>query len=717
MTKEEYINSSYEQYLHSWSSIAIGFGIFVVPSLIFLDYFASPLNFKTFLFYRSIALFCLVILYLINRKVINIVVQSILSILAGTTVAVMIALMIKNFGGHQSVYFAGFIMLTIYVFGLIPLKLKTSLIAFLIIYLTYLVPIFSYDSITNMPFFISANVFLISSSCTLLLLRYLSHKRLINELGLQYDLEQQKTQLEMYSQQLEDMVAQRTKELSISEKWHRSIFDNATDGVIVLDKNGMIVNVNQKACELHGFDKDKLIGINIGLLEVKGNKGKFEERMSRILNGEALVFETEHYKKDGNNVLLEVSSKAIEIEGETFIQSFYRDITEKKAIQGQLLHSQKMESVGALAGGIAHNFNNLLTAILGYAELLLEYSDLDNDSKHRVKSIESASRKAGVLVSKLLSFARRDTSEILPLNLNDIINDSVKLLDGVMDKRIGLKTTLDNSIPTIEADPGQLEQVIMNLMVNARDAMPDGGLITITTRTTEVRIDRFDMPTYIIPGRYVLLTISDTGCGISKEIINRIFEPFFTTKDKGKGTGLGLATVYGIIKDHKGYITVQSEVGKGTIFDIYLPVSGKTAYKTIPPQQFYLSGHEKILVVDDEEEVLKFIKDILETHGYKVIPARNPLAAVDTFKKLSVEIDLVITDIIMPLMQGKELINNLRAIRPDIKIIAISGYSDEMITKDKTMINEFVKKPFEVNHLLSIIRRLLDTGIRDLPLY
>jgi two-component system cell cycle sensor histidine kinase/response regulator CckA len=359
----------------------------------------------------------------------------------------------------------------------------------------------------------------------------------------------------------------------------------------------------------------------------------------------------------------------------------------------------------------------LLTAILGYAELLLEYSDLDNDSSQRVKSIESSARKAGVLVSKLLSFARRDTSEILPLNLNDIINDSVKLLEGVLDKRIGLKTTLSNNIPTIEADPSQLEQVIMNLMVNARDAMPDGGLITITTGTTEIRMDRFDMPTYIMPGRYVLLTISDTGCGIPKEIIKRIFEPFFTTKEKGKGTGLGLATVYGIIKDHKGYVTVQSEVGKGTTFDIYLPVSGKTAYKTIGPQQFSLSGHEKILVVDDEEEVLKFIKDILETHGYKVIPARNPLAAVDIFKKLSGEIDLVITDIVMPLMQGKELINNLKAIRPDIKIIAISGYSDEIITKDKTMINEFVKKPFEVNQLLSVVRRLLDTGIRDLPLY
>jgi len=717
MEKSEFIKKEIDKRTQFWFGWALFFGAFFFVALSIMDYIATPENFADFLKYRLLGAFIFAIIFVLNRKKINRRYQLFLLYVALLICGSIIEYMILHFGGHSSTYYGGFFLIVMLVVGFIPLDLKNSIFLTIQSFLIYIIPILIFDKSLNFRYFSMPLSFLLATFSIANVWRYLSQKSLINELSLQYDLEQQKTQLEMYSQQLEDMVAQRTKELSISEKWHRSIFDNATDGVIVLDKNGMIINVNQKACELHGFDKDKLIGINIGLLEVKADKGKFEERMSRILNGEALVFETVHYKKDGNNVLLEVSSKAIEIEGETFIQSFYRDITEKKAILEQLLHSQKMESVGSLAGGIAHNFNNLLTAILGYAELLLEYSELDNDSRQRVKNIESSARKAGVLVSKLLSFSRRDISEILPLNLNDIINDSVKLLEGIMDKRIGLKTTLSNNIPTIEADPSQLEQVIMNLMVNARDAMPDGGLITITTRTTEVRIDRFDMPTYIIPGRYVLLTISDTGCGIPKEIINRIFEPFFTTKDKGKGTGLGLATVYGIIKDHKGYITVKSEVGKGTIFDIYLPVSGKTAYKTIGHQQYSLSGHEKILVVDDEEEVLKFIKDILETHGYKVIPARNPLAAADIFKKLSGEIDLVITDIVMPLMQGKELINNLKAIRPDIKIIAISGYSDEIINKDKTMINEFVKKPFEVNHLLSIVRRLLDTGIRDLPLY
>ncbi|MDP2755170.1 MAG: PAS domain S-box protein, partial [Nitrospirota bacterium] len=547
--------------------------------------------------------------------------------------------------------------------------------------------------------------------------RYYNDNLLVKKLSLEYDLSKDKEQLKVYSTQLEELVQERTKELSVSEQRFRALFDNANDGVVVLDKNGIIINMNNKFCELHGFDKESLIGTHFKFLEVEDHKEEKEERLKRILEGESLVFETEHYKRDGSKILLEVSSKGINIGGELYVQSFHRDITEKKAIQEQLIHSQKMESIGQLAGGIAHNFNNLLTAILGYAELLKEYSDMDDESKQRVNSIESSARKAGILVSKLLSFSRRETPEVLPLNLNDVINDSVKLFEGVLDKRIGLKTNLSNNIPTIEGDPNQLEQVIMNLMVNARDAMPDGGLITIKTSLAEIERDRFNLPSYITSGKYVLLTISDTGSGIPKEITNRIFEPFFTTKEKGKGTGLGLAMVYGVIKDHKGYITVQSEVGKGSTFNVYLPVSGKTAYKTLKQKLFSVSGHENILLVDDEEEVLNFIKDILETNGYKVLPARNPLAAIDIFKKLGNEIHLVISDIVMPLMDGKELIKNLRAIKPDIRIIAVSGFSDEAVSKDILKIDDFLKKPFEINQLLSKVRRVLDAGIRNLPPY
>ncbi|MEW6215784.1 MAG: PAS domain S-box protein, partial [Nitrospirota bacterium] len=537
--------------------------------------------------------------------------------------------------------------------------------------------------------------------------KFLTQKRLENELRLQYELDQEKRKLELYSTQLEQLVQERTKELNKSELMFRSLFEYATDGVMILDRDGKIINVNQRACEIHGFDRGSLIGTNIKLLEAEENMPVFKERMERILNGESLLFETQHYRKDGSKVSLEVSTKAIEVEGNILIQSFQRDITEKKSIQEQLAHSQKMESIGLLAGGIAHNFNNILTAILGYVELLQDDDTLDDTSKKRLRNIEGAARKATEMISKLLSFARIERHEILPLNLHDVVNDTVKLIGSVIDKRIEIRIDLTNNIPVVEGDPNQLEQVIMNLIVNARDSMPDGGVISIKTRMTEVKRDVSDMPAYITPGRYILLTISDTGCGIPKEMVNRIFEPFFTTKERGKGTGLGLAMVYGIIKDHKGYITVQSGVGKGSTFDIYLPVSDKTIYihKDIKPHLFSVAGQENILVVDDEEDVLDFIKDILETHGYKVLPVNNPITAIDIFKKSSGEIELVITDIIMPLMEGKELIRNLRAIKPDIKIIAISGYTDEVISKDKMMIDEFLRKPFEGSLLLSIVRR------------
>jgi len=715
MELNKYIETNINKLYQFWFGVGCLSGALLFPLLSAMDYFASPDNFKRFLFYRLIASALLIILFFINRIKINRLYQYTILTLGIIISAAAVELMILEFGGHKSSYFIGTLLLIICIFGLLPLNFYYSLFGITLVYAIYLLPILLFDNISDFRIFLTYNFFLVSFSTVILLRSHLTYKSLLNELNLQHQLDKEKNELQQYSTQLEDLVQERTKELSISEKWYRSIFDNATDGVIVLDKNGVIVNVNQKACEIHGFERNALVGINVELLEAGTGKKNHEEIMSRILNGETLIYETEHYRKDGNKVFLEISSKAIEIGGDLFIQSFYRDITEKKRIQEQLMQSQKMDSIGSLAGGIAHNFNNILTAILGYSELLLEFSNLDDTSKQRVKNIESSARKAGVMVSKLLSFARREAHEVFPMNVNDVINDSVKLFEGVLNKRIGLKVDLYNTIPTIEGDPNQLEQVIMNLMVNAKDAMPDGGLMTVKTNVIEIGKAAIDMPSDIEPGRYVVLAVSDTGCGIPKEITNRIFDPFFTTKEKGKGTGLGLATVYGIVKDHKGYISVQSDVGKGTSFHIYLPASGKTV-PLVSTLQPFVEGSENILVVDDDRDVLNFIKDILETHGYTVIPANNSLTAIDTFKNLSGKIHIVITDIIMPLMEGNELIRNLREIKPDIKIIVVSGYSNDTVQREK-IADAFIKKPFESIELLTAVRQILDTGIRRSPLY
>ncbi len=554
--------------------------------------------------------------------------------------------------------------------------------------------------------------FLLSTFSSLIIWRYVSQQRLISELGLQYDIEQQKKQLESYSTQLKDLVAERTKELHESEQWHRSIFENATDGIVILDKNCGIVNANDKACEMHGFSREALVGTNIKLLEVESNREEVADRLRRILAGESLVFETKHNKKDGSTIDLEISARAIKIGNGLFIQSFYRDITERKKLQEHLFQSQKMDSIGVLAGGIAHDFNNILTAILGHAEIIRRYSVLDVKSTNSLGVIEDASRRAGRMITKLLGFARKSKYEIVPLNVNDVVYDTLKLLERVIDKTAEMSVELDSRLPFIQADANQIEQIVMNLIINARDAMPKGGKISIKSTALDVKPGMPEVPAYIVPGEYVVLTISDTGSGIPKDIVGKIFEPFFTTKERGKGTGLGLSMVYGAVKEHKGYITVASELGVGTTFTIYLPGSLATAPA---PQDASssLSGDETVLIVDDDEELLNAVQEALTSHGYKTVPISSSPNALNVFQKIPQEIALVITDIAMPQMDGKELIKKIKEIKPEIKILAMSGHAKYIADKDGIReIDGFLKKPFESLYLLSVVRRILDAKTR-----
>lgn len=716
MDKKSYIDHEILKLLQSWGSVIFPSGIFVIVLLILLDYLVTPEHFSQFLILRIVSIGLYIVLFILNKRYLKRNLQIGITVTATVIVSFMVELMVLATGGHQSTYYAGMILSYVFIIGLLPISLSITLLLAAIIYCIYLLPIFLFDTITNLRIFVNNNLFLVSIFIIGFIWKHINQKLLVNKLGLEYDLSEEKEQLKIYSTNLEQLVQERTKELSISEKWHRAIFDFATDGIIVLDKNGTIINVNEKACDIHGFDRSALIGISMELLDTESNKEHFRNRLTRILNGESLIYETEHYRKDGSKVLLEVSSKVIDIGGETYIQSFHRDITEKKRIQEQLMHSTKMESIGVLAGGIAHNFNNILTAILGYAELLLEFSTLDDVSRQRVRNIESSARKAGVMVSKLLSFARRESHEVLPLNLHDVINDSLKIFGGALNKNIGLKLNFSEHTPVIEGDPNQIEQIIMNLMVNAKDAMPDGGHITITTRLMDIQEGRTDIPSYVQPGRYVIFSFSDTGTGIPQDIINRIFDPFFTTKEKGKGTGLGLATVYGIVKDHKGYIAVHSELKKGTTFEIFFPLSGRTSQSIVKPSMTIIEGNENIMIVDDDTDVLNFLSDLLENHGYHVMPVNNALNAIDIFKANAAKINLVVTDIVMPLVEGNDLINILKNINPDIKILAISGFSDTTIRKDGS-VDAFLKKPFEQTELLATIRQILDTGKNKLPLY
>ncbi len=708
--KKNYIQEKYDQIFKSWAGNVLFIGAFLFLLLGIMDYFSTPENFKRFLIYRFAVSFSLVILHFINKKISN-KYRSILFLIAITISAIAIELMILDFGGHRSIYYAGMIILVVCAFGLTPLTLSVSLLGMCIVYFIYLVPILLLDTITDFRTFFSLNSFLISFLIIAAIWRYLSNKSLTNELSLQYDLTQQKEQLEKYSTQLEQLVEERTRELHKSELFLSSLFDYANDGIMIMDRDGKILKVNQKACDIHGFNADTLTGTNIKLLETQENLQAYMDRMNRILNGEALLFETQHYRRDGTKISLEISSKAIEVEGITYVQSFQRDITEKKRLQEQLFQSQKMESIGVLAGGIAHDFNNILSAILGHAELLHEFGNLDDAGKQRVRIIENSARKAGQMISKLLSFARKGSLESVPLNLNDIVRDTVDLMERMMAKKnIVIKTDIDNGIPSIDGDANQLEQVVMNIMVNAGDVMPNGGVISISTSPAEFQRDANSVHPLLSPGKYVILRISDTGPGIPHEIRNMIFDPFFTTKEPGKGTGLGLAMVYGIVKEHQGVIDVRTHPGRGTTFEIYLPASSKLVPRLERPLVSSMAGREKVLVVDDEEDIVSFIKDVLESKGYKVLAITNPVYALDIFKEISDTIDLVISDIIMPLVNGRELIRHFKLIKPSVRILAISGYEAGTIDKKDKDINAFIRKPFEGLYLLSVVRRVLDAA-------
>lgn len=712
MTKKQYVDQGILKLAEKSLAALFPYGAFFLVLMSVLDYFVTPENFGKFLIYRLIAASLVIGLFLVFKLKEPKSERFMLTMIIAVTliVAAMVELMVFSFGGHQSTYYAGMIVVITFILGFLLIPFKTSLLIGSLVYAVYLLPLLLFDTITNVRLFINNNIFLLASILGAFGWKFFYHRVNVKNLSLEYDHSKDKELLEMYSTQLEQLVEERTRELNKSELMLWSLFENANDGIVIMDRNGIILNVNQKACEIHGFERDALISINIGLLETEENKQLFKERKERILNGESMMFETQHYRKDGSRVSLEISSKALEVDGALFIQSFHRDVTDRKRLQEQLFQSQKMESIGVLAGGIAHDFNNILSAILGHSELLYEFGNLDVAAKQKVKIIENSARKAGQMISKLLSFARKGSFEIVPLSVNDVIRDTIDLLERMMSKKnVTIKLDIEDTIPPVNGDGNQIEQVVMNLVVNAADAMPEGGTVTISTSLANLEKNASVVHPLLAPRKYIALRVSDTGTGIRDEIKDKIFDPFFTTKATGKGTGLGLAMVYGIVKEHGGAINVQSRLGEGTTFEVYLPTSDRLVPKAEKTALYSIAGREKILVVDDEEDIASFIRDVLETQGYKVLLTNNPVYALDIFRKISEDIDLVITDLVMPLVNGRELAGHLKTIKPTVKIIAISGY-DMWNTgkKDKDM-DAYIRKPFEGIYLLSIVRRVLDS--------
>jgi two-component system cell cycle sensor histidine kinase/response regulator CckA len=386
------------------------------------------------------------------------------------------------------------------------------------------------------------------------------------------------------------------------------------------------------------------------------------------------------------------------------------DITERKRLEEQFRHAQKMEAVGRLAGGIAHDFNNLLTAIIGYSQMALLRMNPEDSMRREIQEIETAGQRAASLTGQLLAFSRRQVIQPIVLNLNAVVNDLSKMLQRLIGEDVALINDLDRQLGLVKADRGQIEQIVMNLAINARDAMPAGGRLTIETSNVELPGESSGEALSLAPGRYAMLTMTDTGVGMESGTKSRIFEPFFTTKEKGKGTGLGLSTVYGIVKQSGGHIFVDSEPGRGTTFKLYLPnVDEVEGSRILDLREEPVKGTETILLVEDELAVRNLSSMVLRETGYAVLEASDGEEALELANRHDGKIDLLLTDVIMPGMSGKELSEQLKPKRPDMKVVFASGYTEDTILHHRVLDSreEFIQKPFTPTSLTKKLREVL----------
>ena len=500
--------------------------------------------------------------------------------------------------------------------------------------------------------------------------------------------------------------------LQKSDERFRQTADLSPSMICEIDTNMMLTYVNSSGYEMFGYSKEDLdAGMNATNFFHPDDKEKVVKRAEQIFQGKKL--EATEYRmltKNGSEIATLVNSAPIYKNGKVVgIRSNLVDVTKTKQLQAQLEQAQRMEAMGTLSGGIAHDFNNVLMAIQGHASLMLLHIDSDHPHFHHLKGIEDSVQSAATLAKQLLGFARRGKYDVKPTNLNDLVYKSSEMF-GRTRKEIDIHRKCREDIWPVEVDRSQIEQVFLNLYVNAWHAMPGGGNLYITT--TNVVLDGgYTKPFSVEPGNYVKISVSDSGEGMDEALQERIFDPFFTTKDMGRGTGLGLASAYGIIQNHAGIITVDSKKSHGTTFDIYLPASQKavaTEEKKVADE--VSKGTETVLIVDDEHRVLDVGKNMLESMGYKVLSAKDGKQAVEACQKNRDEIDLVILDMVMPGMSGGESYDRIKAIGPGIKVLLASGYSINGEASEilKRGCDGFIQKPFNINELSEKIREILD---------
>ncbi len=527
--------------------------------------------------------------------------------------------------------------------------------------------------------------------------------------------ERDKEILTFVARQLASAVEIKRNEQALrrSEARYRSLVQSSVYGIYRSSLEGRFLDMNPALVTMLGYSSPE----EVLLLDPEKDVFALSEDHARLIEEFRKTsrldgIEVKWKRKDGRIIMVRISGRAVTSADEPadVLEAIAEDVTDRRALEDQFRQAQKMEAVGRLAGGVAHDFNNLLMVISGYAEVILAELDSSSPLHEKGRAIQLAADRATTLTRQLLAFSRKQLLELKVVDVNAIVQDMERLVRPLIGENVELVTSLARDAVHTRADAGQLEQVLMNLVVNAKDAMPAGGKLTIQTQISSVDERHRGGPQFIRPGQYVLLSVSDTGTGMDRETQSRIFEPFFTTKEKGKGTGLGLSTVYGIVKQTGGYVMVQSEIGRGTTFHIYLPLTESSAEPHVAPvPEKACGGNETVLLVEDEESVRQLVRDTLTAKGYKVIEGENGEAGLAAAARETGKIDLVITDVVMPGMGGREMVKELSASRPDTKVLYLSGYTEDAIISDGSIERgtAFLQKPFTLQNLTRKVREVL----------
>ena len=499
-----------------------------------------------------------------------------------------------------------------------------------------------------------------------------------------------------------------------SERRFHELFENAKDILFTLDLEGNVTSLNKSAEEVMGWSRSEALQLNIKSLVAPEHLNLCSQMMQRILNEEPLQhFEINMLRKDGRKVLLQASARLIYSNGERHaIQGIARDVTERRQLENMVQQSQKLEAIGRLSGGLAHDFNNLFCVISGHTELLTEQMEPAQPALRNLAQIKKAVDSAASLTRQLLAFSRKQVFHPRVLDLNAEVVETRKMLGRLVGEQIEFFTSLQPALGSVRVDPVQLEQVLVNLVLNARDAMSQGGKLTIETKNVDLEEGARSKRSIVPAGKYVVLSVTDNGCGMDEEAQSRIFEPFFTTKELGKGSGLGLATVYGIVKQSGGFIWVYSELGQGTTIRVYLPrVDSSPALHSLGnPHTEVRQGSETVLLVENADSLRNLAKELLKASGYAVLDADSGREALRIASSFSGPIHLLLTDVIMPGMGGKQLAQQFTSLRPATRVLYMSGYSNDGIVQSGILESGalLLEKPFTREILLRKVRQVLD---------